>query len=179
MPYNDMISWALEKTDIQTRSILNSQGVIVGSFRPEHIQVMYKLPPTSKYIYNVEFVEEFQRKECTEFDQTYPGIIKEWWGIPVRFRDDTHGSYATAPLNEYMVYIALMLCRLFGKKNPTHFPAEWVPLIHEVAEGYSFNWGKILSDNLTKEIAEYQTTKSKADLHIFTCLHILWMLSVT
>jgi hypothetical protein len=65
MPYNDMISWALEKIDIQTRSILNSQKVVVGSFRPEHIQVMYKLSPTSKYIYNVEFVEEFQRKECT------------------------------------------------------------------------------------------------------------------
>jgi hypothetical protein len=29
-----------------------------------------------------EFIEEFQRKECTEFDQTYPDIIKAWWGIP-------------------------------------------------------------------------------------------------
>jgi hypothetical protein len=60
-----------------------------------------------------------------------------------------------------MVYIDLMLCRLFGKKNPTHFPTEWVPLTHEVAEGYSFNWGKILSNNLTKDIAEYQMEKSK------------------
>jgi hypothetical protein len=142
MPYNDMVCWALEKTDVQTRSILNSQGVVVGSFRPEHIQVMYKLPPTSKYIYNVEFIAEFQRKECTEFDQTYPNIIKDWWGIPARFRADTHGSYATTSLNEYMVYIALMLCRLFGRKIPTHFPADWVPLLHEVAEGFSFNWGK-------------------------------------
>jgi hypothetical protein len=122
MPYNDMVCWALEKTDVPTRSIQNSQGVIVGSFRPEHIQVMYKLPPTSKYIYNVEFIAEFQRKECTEFDQTYPNIIKDWWGIPARFRADTHGSYATTSLNEYMVYIALMLCRLFGRKIPTHFP---------------------------------------------------------
>jgi hypothetical protein len=57
MPYNDMISWDLEKTDIQTRIILNNQGVVIGSLRPEHIQVMYKLPPTSKYIYNLEFIE--------------------------------------------------------------------------------------------------------------------------
>ena len=76
MPYNDMIDWALEKTDIQTRNILNSQEVVVDLFRPKHIQVMYKLPPTCKYIYNVEFVEEFERKECIEFDQTYLGIIK-------------------------------------------------------------------------------------------------------
>jgi hypothetical protein len=60
-----------------------------------------------------------------------------------------------------MVYIEMMLCRLFGRKIPTHFPAEWVPIIHEVAEGYTFNWGKILSDNLTKEIVEYQMEKSK------------------
>jgi hypothetical protein len=161
MPYNDMISWALEKTDIQTRSILNHQKVVVGSFRPEHIQVMYKLSPVSKYIFNAEFVEEFQRKECTELDQTYPGIIKDWWGIPTKFRADTHGIYATTPLNEYMVYIAMMLCRLFGRKSPTHFLAEWVPIIHEVAEGFTFNWAKILSDNLAKEIKDYQMEKSK------------------
>jgi hypothetical protein len=52
MPYYDMISWPLEKIDVQTRSILDSQGVVVGSFRPEHIQLMYKLSPNSKYIYN-------------------------------------------------------------------------------------------------------------------------------
>jgi hypothetical protein len=56
---------------------------------------MYKLSPVSKYIYNVAFVEEFQRKECTNFDQTYPDIIKTWWGIPPKFRDDSHGVYAT------------------------------------------------------------------------------------
>ena len=55
----------------------------------------------------------------------------------------------------------MMLCRLFGRKNPTHFHTEWVTIIHEVAEGYTFNWGKILSDNLTKEIVEYQIEKSK------------------
>jgi hypothetical protein len=162
-----MVCWALEKTDVLTRSIQNSQGVIVGSFRPEHIQVMYKIPPTSKYIYNAEFIAEFQRKECTEFDQTYPNIIKDWWGIPARFRADTHGSYATSSLNEYMVYIALMLCRIFGRKNPTHFPAGWVPLMHKVAEGYSFKWGKILSDNLVSEVAEYQIAKLKGWLGYF------------
>jgi hypothetical protein len=83
MTYNDMISCALERTDVQTRSILDSQGVIIGSFRLEHIQVMYNLSPTSKYIYNKEFVSEFQRKQCTEADQTYPNIIRDWWRHPL------------------------------------------------------------------------------------------------
>jgi hypothetical protein len=131
MAYNDMINWALEKVDISTRSILNDQAVVVGSFKPEHIQVMYKLSPNPEYIYNAEFTAEFQRKECTKADQTYPYLIKEWWRCPSKFRADAHGIYATTYLNEYMVYVAIMLCRLFGKNNPYHFPVEWVPFLEE------------------------------------------------
>jgi hypothetical protein len=95
LTYNDMISWALERADVQTRSILDSRGVVIGSFRPEHIQVMYKLSSCPKYIYNKYFVSEFQRKECFESDQTYPDIIKDWWRNKAKFRADTHGVYAT------------------------------------------------------------------------------------
>ena len=77
MEYNDMISWALENFDITMRSILNDQGVIIGSFKLEHIQVMYKLSPNPKHTFNAEFLAEFQRKECTEVDQTYPDIIRD------------------------------------------------------------------------------------------------------
>jgi hypothetical protein len=45
MPYNDMIGWALENVDLSTRTICNSQKVTIGSFPPEHFQVMYKLSP--------------------------------------------------------------------------------------------------------------------------------------
>ena len=37
MPYNDMINWALENTNVQTRSIINHEKVVVSSFKPEHI----------------------------------------------------------------------------------------------------------------------------------------------
>jgi hypothetical protein len=122
---------------------------------------MYKLSPSPKYVYNKDFVSNFQRKECFESDQTYPDLIKDWWRNEEKFRADTHGIYATASLNEYMIYVAMMLCRLFSKKSPTHFPAEWVPLLHEAAEGYNFNWDKILSDNMVKEVMDYQTARSK------------------
>jgi hypothetical protein len=82
-------------TDVKTRSIMNHQKVVADSFRLEDIQVMYKLSPISKYIYNVDCVKVFQRKKCTEIDQTYLDIIKAWWGIPVKFRADNHGVYAT------------------------------------------------------------------------------------
>ena len=57
--YTDMINWALNKVYIPTRSIQNEQGAIVGSFRPEHIQVMYKLSPNHKHTFNAEFLAEF------------------------------------------------------------------------------------------------------------------------
>jgi hypothetical protein len=60
-----------------------------------------------------------------------------------------------------MIYVAVMLCRLFGKHDSAHFLLAWVPIMHEVAKGYSFNWVNMLSDNLAKEITEYQLKKSK------------------
>jgi hypothetical protein len=101
------------------------------------------------------------KKECIQYDKRYPDIIKSWWGHPEKFKADTHGLYATTSLEAHMIYVAMILCRLFGKKSPTHFPVAWVPIMHEVAEGYSFNWAKMLSDNLAKEITEYQLAKSK------------------
>jgi hypothetical protein len=131
MSYNAMVISALDKVDILMRSILNDQGAIVHSFIPKHILVMYKLSPNPNFIYNVEFIVEFQRKECTEADQTYPDLIKGWWRCPSKFRANTHEIYAKASLNEYMVYVAMMLSRLFNKKNPYYFPTEWVPSLEE------------------------------------------------
>jgi hypothetical protein len=121
---------------------------------------MYKISPDPKYNYNVAFMLEFEKKECIQYDKIYPDIIKSWWGHPEKFRADAHGIYATTLLDTHMIYVAMMICRLFGK-SPTHFPVAWVSIMHEVVEGFSFNWAKILSDNLDKEIMEYKLVKSK------------------
>jgi hypothetical protein len=64
-------------------------------------------------------------------------------------------------LDDHILYIAIMLHCLFGKKNPSHLSVEWVAIMNEVAKGYTFNWAKMLSNNLAKNIAEYQSLKSK------------------
>jgi hypothetical protein len=161
MPYNDMISWALENVDIQTMSIFNYQKFVVGSFQPEHIQVMYKLSLDPKYNYNVAFMLEFEKHECIQYDKSYPDIIKYWWGHTDKFRANAHGIYATMSLDNHMIYVAMMLYRLFGKKSPTHFPVALVSIMHEVVEGFSFNWAKSLLNNLAKEIMEYKLVKTK------------------
>jgi hypothetical protein len=107
------------------------------------------------------FLTEFDEEECTQGGKNYPDLIKNWWARPEKFRADTHGIYATASLDAHMMYVAMMLCRLFGKETSAHFLLSWVPIMHEVAEGFSFNWAKILSDSLAKEITEYQSLKAK------------------
>jgi hypothetical protein len=60
-----------------------------------------------------------------------------------------------------MMYVAIIFCRLFKKENCAHLLLPWVPIMHMVTKGYSFDWAKILSDNLVREIIEYQSSKSK------------------
>jgi hypothetical protein len=161
MLHNNMIGWALDNVDISTGRICNSQKVVVGSFQPEHIQVMYKLSPIFKYSYNVAFLMEFDKEECMQYEKNYPDLIKDWWGHPEKFREETHSIYATTSLDAHMIYVAMMLCRLFGRKESTHFLLAWVPIMHKVAKGFSFNWANMLSDNMAKEIIEYQSMKAK------------------
>jgi hypothetical protein len=61
--YNDMVGWALDHVDISTITIFNTQKVAIGSFRPEHLQVMYKLSLVSNFVYNANFLVEFNKKE--------------------------------------------------------------------------------------------------------------------
>jgi hypothetical protein len=132
-------------------------------FRPEDIQVMYKLTPNPKYTYNASFIMKFEDDECTKYGRIVHDIVKSWWGNQNKFKTDSQGIYSIASCDAHILYISMMLCRMFGKKNPTHFTIEWVPIIHEVVEGYTFDWGKMLSDNLAKQIGDYKTQKSKGE----------------
>jgi hypothetical protein len=82
LPYNDMIGWALDHVDIPTRTIFNSLKVVVGSFRPKHIQVMYKLSATSNFIYNSSFLVNFNNKECDQYGKSLSDLIKDWCSCP-------------------------------------------------------------------------------------------------
>ena len=128
-----MIHWALEHVDISTMNIYNHQRTIVDSFQPEDIQVLYKLTNTPKYVYNAEFVIFFEKEECVDYDRSIHDIIKTWWGNENKFKVDSHGIYFTSSCDAHIMCILMMLCRLYGKKNPAHFRMDWVPIIHEVA----------------------------------------------
>jgi hypothetical protein len=160
LPYFDMIRWALDHINLPSRTIVNDRQDIIGTFRPEHLQAMYKLPATSELTLGKEFYAEFKEKECTEFDRTLPGLIRDWFSRPSSFRVNNEGIYSISSLQPNYRYVAMMACRLFGLEDTAHFYVQWVPLIYRVAEGFSFNWTKILSDNLFTNITEYREKKA-------------------
>jgi hypothetical protein len=162
-PYTDMIRWALDHVNIPTRTIYNHQNTIFGSFQLEDIQVMYKLSSNPRYVYNAPFVMKFEKDECTSYDRIFHDIVKTWWGNEKKIKANIHGIYSTTSCDAYIMYTTMILCRLFKKKNPTHFTIEWVPIIHEVAEGFTFDWRKLLSDNLVKQIESYTSQKYKGE----------------
>jgi len=96
-----------------------------------------------------------------QYGKNLPDLIKDWCSCLEKFREYNHGIYAIASLEIHMMYIAMMMCRLYGKENTTHFYQPWVPIIHTLVEGYSFNWDKILSGSLASEIIEYWKKKAK------------------
>jgi hypothetical protein len=85
-PYNDMIDWALDHVDITTKNIFNSKKVVVGSFKPEHLQVMYKLSSVSNFTYNANFLVDFNKKECEQYGKNLPNLIKDWYSHLEKFR---------------------------------------------------------------------------------------------
>jgi hypothetical protein len=160
LPYYDMIRWALDHVDIPTRTIISEQNVTIGTFRPENLQTMYKLPPTSDFTYNAEFLEGFKQKECEQYTKILSDLIKDWVSHPSKFRADNNGIYSISSLEPQFKYVAMMTCRLYGREDTMHFFLPWVPLMYTVAEGSSFDWAKMLSDSLTSWIIEYRTQKA-------------------
>jgi hypothetical protein len=167
LPYYDMVRWALDHVDIPTRTIMNEQKVTIGTFRPEHLQAMYKLPTTSDFTYGAEFLDEFKQKECVQYDKTMSSLIKDWVSRSAKFRADNHGIYSIASLEPQYKYVAMMTCRLYGREDTSHFFLPWVPLIFRVAEGCSFDWVKMLSDSLTSRVTEYRAQKESGKIASF------------
>jgi hypothetical protein len=132
---------------------------MIGTFRPEHLQEMYQFPPTPNFTYNVEFLEGFKGKECEQYDRNVSDLIRDWVSHPAKFRAYSNGIYLISSLEPPFKYIAMMACRLYGKEETTHFFLLWVPLIHTVVEGFSFDWAKLLTDSLTNRITEYRAQK--------------------
>jgi len=138
-PCADVISWIISRVKVDNRRVMAiDDEQVVGSFRPEYIEVYYKLPRSE-----VDFTNKWLEKQTHDVHAT----MKSWWVHTKRFRVRPFKStYPTASLREPYKLVAMMMCRLFGDPDAKEFQQVWVQLMHEVCnKGTIFNWSGILS----------------------------------
>jgi hypothetical protein len=87
--------------------------------------VIYKLSPVSNFVYNASFLVDFNKKECDQYGKNLPDLIKDWYSHPEKFKANSHGIYPIVVVEPHIMYIAMMMCRLYRKENTTHFFLPW------------------------------------------------------
>jgi hypothetical protein len=121
LPYYDMIQWALDHVDLPSRTILNDQQAIIGTFRPNISSLCISSHATFECTYGKEFLAEFKKKECEEFEKTMPGLIKDWVSRSSTFRVNDKGVYSISSLEPNYMYVAMMTCPLLDGRIPHIF----------------------------------------------------------
>jgi hypothetical protein len=117
------------------------------------VQNFYK-PKEPEERLNTDFVLRFYEKHDTS------KVMASWWKEDKNFTNRTSDWYPMANLRETYIYLMDLLCRLHGEKYFSRFSEAWMPLAYTVAiSGIGFNWGAIISKQLSTYIRKAQTPK--------------------
>jgi hypothetical protein len=153
LPCIETLGWIIDHTDAMKCTVNNEEGECVGVFLPVEVQKYYKLRDPEERL-NTNFVVRFY-----EFHDTNR-LLASWWKEDKKFTNRRNGWYNTVNLREPYMYLMALICRLYGKKIAQSFQKAWMPLAYTVAiSGSSFNWGAIISKQLSINILQAQTPK--------------------
>jgi hypothetical protein len=82
--------------------------------------------------------------------------------------------YDTTNLREPYIYLMDLICRLYGEMDCTKFSEAWMPLAYIVAiSDNNFNWGAIISKQLSTNILQAQTPKDGETLAFHMASYLL------
>jgi hypothetical protein len=96
------------------------------------------------------FVKFYQRHDTSKF-------MASWWREDKKFTNRNYGRYPTANLRQPYIYLMALLFRLNGEKYCSRFSEAWIPLAYTFSIfGTSFNWGAIISKQLSTYILQAQ-----------------------
>jgi hypothetical protein len=72
------------------------------------------------------------------------------------------------------MYLMVLICRLYGENDCSKFSEAWMPLAYTVAiSGRSFNWGAIISKQLSINLSQAQTPKEGEVLTFYMASYLL------
>jgi hypothetical protein len=90
-------------------------------------------------------------------------ILGSWWKEDNKFVNSPWERYAITGLREPYMYAMIMLCKLYGERDYSQFSEAWIPLAyHVVMWGRKFNWGGIISKQLSLRISQAQSPQPGA-----------------
>jgi hypothetical protein len=152
-PCIETLGWIIDHTDAQKCLINDENGGCVGVFLPTEVQKYYKIRDPEERL-NTDFMVKFY-----EFHDT-SRLMASWWKEDKKFTNRSNDWYGTTNLREPYIYLMALICRLYGEKDCAKFSEAWMPLAYTVAiSGSSFNWGEIISKQLSTSILQAQTPK--------------------
>jgi hypothetical protein len=100
--------------------------------------------------------------------------MASWWREDTNFMNRTIGWYPTTNLREPYIYLMALLCRLHGEKDCSQFSEAWMPLAITVAiSSIGFNWGTIISKQLSTCIKQAQVPKEGEFLTFYMASYLL------
>lgn len=104
--------------NISDRTFRNGRDEVMGSFTPDKLCQMYHLPKPEK-LYDKAFLEHFTKENEDPLDAT-----QTWRSGLGKFKHEKSGMYPIVSLSNPHNFVAMMMCRLFGKADSTNFFVE-------------------------------------------------------
>jgi hypothetical protein len=87
-------------------------------------------------------------------------LLASWWKEYKKFTNKRNGWYNMVKLKEPYMHLMDLICRFYKEKYCLKFSEAWIPLTYTVAIFVSsFNWGAIISKQLSINILQAQTPK--------------------
>jgi hypothetical protein len=127
-------------------------GVSGSSFRWRSRNITNFETPRSRL--NTDFIVKFYECHDTSW------VMASWWREDKKYTNRSTDWYQTTNLREPYIYLMALICRLYGEKDCSIFSEAWMPLAYIVAISRSnFNWGAIISKQLSICIQQAQTPK--------------------
>jgi hypothetical protein len=172
IPCIKTIGWIIDHTDTVKCMVNNEEGECVGIFLPVEVQKYYKLRDPEERL-NTDFVVRFYELHDTS------QLLASWWKEDKKFTNRNNGWYNTVNLREPYMYLMALICRLYGEKDCSKFSEAWMPLAYTVAiSRSSFNWGAIISKQLSINILQAQTPKEGETSVFFMASYLLDVICV-
>ena len=83
--------------------------------------------------------------------------MKGWWSKGTFRSNPSPEKWRSSKFRKSIHIIVILMSRIFGRKDASHYPDKWIPIIHQVIRyGSILNWSEIISSNLDIQLKKVQ-----------------------